>query len=583
MDSIHTGTPAGAVEAAPSLSGGGKARGGGGSSGGGGDEGLRFCTQSSLRGLFNVLGLLRSLMQVDFVLSFVAEVGSAREHRCSPQLFWPRERERGGVRQEVLILPASPSLRAAALRATTILTALSPSAIAERALRTLIGVCESAGPETARLAAEALCSVLARKWQARRWVLLDLGHPPACACHRCFLCFGEVEVVLFSDAVATCRIVSFKTRCERPLLIPLLGEPRTTALDHHLGLDYDVVAWKESEKGRGGAAYSFDDDEDIGDDYSMGYTHDDGHATRIDSDDGYNSDCGGRGRERGDGVDGGQSDATIINVLPSSRTDDYFGVRYCAIDPSALALLGHGGAGSSKAVVGVDSSRRGSSNGGANAMNKDDDGDAADEAAGQHGCLLMKLSDFGFLRVRISTAALRAGAFLEVVTLCAVTREGDSLVLSPTPRHTRLRCRCAMVLQSRSLQVSLCGAAALSAVLRDASCRALVGGARAAVAFIALADVCSWCLQYLREAGLDDSEGAPPATGGSATGRTNGVTSGVDGGGDSTTSATARAAAQARAKMASDQQLQFVLQVSGADERGAKEWWWYRELSRDHP
>jgi hypothetical protein len=87
-------------------------------------------------------------------------------------------------------------LRAAALRATTILTALSPSAVAERALRTLIGVCESAGPETARLAAEALCSVLARKWQARRWVLLDLGHPPACACHRCFLCFGEVEVVL---------------------------------------------------------------------------------------------------------------------------------------------------------------------------------------------------------------------------------------------------------------------------------------------------------------------------------------------------------------------------------------------------
>ena len=156
---------------------------------------------------------------------------------------------------------------------------------------------DAAAAAALRLAAEALCSVLARKWQARRWVLLDLGHPPACACHRCFLCFGEVEVVLFSDAVATCRIVSFKTRCERPLLIPLLGEPRTTALDHHLGLDYDVVAWKESEKGRGGAAYSFDDDEDIGDDYSMGYTHDDGHATRIDSDDGYNSD--GHTRRRG--------------------------------------------------------------------------------------------------------------------------------------------------------------------------------------------------------------------------------------------------------------------------------------------
>ena len=86
------------------------------------DDGAKFCTLSSLKGLFNVVGPLRALVQVDSVLMLVCE----RVHL-------------------------------------------------------LAQIAEMEGPETARLAAETVCYALACKWKARQVLAADKGLLRLCA------------------------------------------------------------------------------------------------------------------------------------------------------------------------------------------------------------------------------------------------------------------------------------------------------------------------------------------------------------------------------------------------------------------
>ena len=102
------------------------------------DEGAKFCTQSSLKGLFNIVGPLRALMQVDVVLQFTC----TRIH---------------GLAQ----------------------------------------IAATEGPETARLAAETVCYALATKWKARQTLSADHG-----ILNLCVLLRSRAMQVSFCGAAA---------------------------------------------------------------------------------------------------------------------------------------------------------------------------------------------------------------------------------------------------------------------------------------------------------------------------------------------------------------------------------------------